>query len=151
MDEKHFFFMEVAFKEAQKAFTKNEVPVGAVAVSNNKIISKAHNNTEKSQFFFGHAEFLVLMKINKKLKTYRMNDISIYITLEPCIMCIGALIQSRIQKVYYSVSSTKFLFTRNFFLFVHKKFYHHKFIKLGLFENENQKILKSFFDNLRKK
>ncbi|MGE9276312.1 MAG: nucleoside deaminase [Candidatus Phytoplasma pruni] len=152
IEEKHFVFMKEAFKEAKKAFLKDEVPVGAVAIMNDKIISRAHNNIEKSQLFYGHAEFLLLMKLNKKLKTYRMDEVIIYITLAPCLMCAGALIQSRIQTIYYSAFNPKSYFFKKFFVLLEeKKHKQNNFIKLELLEKENEHILKKFFYNLRKK
>jgi tRNA(Arg) A34 adenosine deaminase TadA len=141
--------MKEAFKEAKKSFLKDEVPVGAVAVINDKIISRAHNNIEKSQLFYGHAEFLLLMKLNKKLKTYRMYEATIYITLEPCLMCAGALIQSRIKTIYYSAFNPKSFFLKKLFVISEEK--KNNFIKLELFEKESEHILKKFFLNLRNK
>ncbi|WP_341266565.1 nucleoside deaminase [Candidatus Phytoplasma fraxini] len=152
MEEKQFFFIKEAFKEAQKAFLKGEVPVGAVAVLDNKIIARAHNNVEKKKIFFGHAEFLVLQKLNKKFKNYRFNDIIIYTTLEPCIMCMGALIAVRIKKIYYSANNIRFGLCNNLSLF--KKdinFFSKISCKINFLEKESEFILKKFFSNLRKK
>ncbi|WP_323847715.1 MAG: nucleoside deaminase [Phytoplasma sp.] len=152
MEEKQFFFIKEAFKEAQKAFLKGEVPVGAVAVLDNKIIARAHNNVEKKKIFFGHAEFLVLKKLNKKFQNYRFNDIMIYTTLEPCIMCMGALIAVRIKKIYYSANNIRFGLCNNYSLFQENiKFFSKISCKFNFLEKESENILKKFFANLRKK
>ncbi|MDV3166160.1 MAG: nucleoside deaminase ['Waltheria sp.' little leaf phytoplasma] len=151
MKKKHFWFMKEAFQEAQKAFEKGEVPVGAVAVIDDKIVARAHNNTENSQLFFSHAEFLVLIKVNLQLKNYRMNMVDIYVTLEPCMMCFGALIQSRVNKIYYSASNVNFNFYHNFLYIYNNLKYHEKFVKLFIFESESRNILRKFFSNLRHK
>ncbi|WCA22519.1 nucleoside deaminase [Candidatus Phytoplasma oryzae] len=148
---KHFFFMKEAFKEAKKAFYKNEVPIGAIAVWKDKIIARAHNNIEKKKIFFAHAEFLVLHKLNNKLnkknQNYKFQDIIIYTTLEPCIMCMGALIQTRIRKLYYSADNFK-----SGFLYNNISNIPHKIsIKSGFLSKESSYILKEFFINLRKK
>ncbi|MDO8029989.1 nucleoside deaminase ['Planchonia careya' phytoplasma] len=151
MKKKHFWFMQEAFIEAKKAFEKGEVPVGAVAVIDDKIVARAHNNTENSQLFFSHAEFLVLIEVNRQLRSYRMNIVNIYVTLEPCMMCFGALIQSRVNKIYYSASNINFNFYNNFLYTYNNLKYHEKFVKLFIFESESQNILRKFFANLRYK
>ncbi|EMR14586.1 MAG: nucleoside deaminase [Sweet potato little leaf phytoplasma] len=151
MKKKHFWFMQEAFIEAKKAFEKGEVPVGAVAVIDDKIVARAHNNTENSQLFFSHAEFLVLIEVNRQLRSYRMNMVNIYVTLEPCMMCFGALIQSRVNKIYYSASNINFNFYNNFLYTYNNLKYHEKFVKLFIFESESQNILRKFFANLRYK
>lgn len=151
MEDKQFFFMKEAFKEAEKAFVKGEVPVGSVAVLNNKIIARSHNNVEKKKIFFGHAEFLILKKLNKIFQNYRFNDIIIYTTLEPCIMCMGALIQVRIKKIYYSAPNIRLGLNSNFYL---SKEDNNSFSKISFksnfLEKESEHILKKFFANLRK-
>ncbi|MDV3170786.1 MAG: nucleoside deaminase [Candidatus Phytoplasma stylosanthis] len=153
VDEIHLFFMKEALRQAKKAFSKNEVPVGTVAVLNNKIVARSHNNIEKSKLFFSHAEFLILVKLNKKFKNYKfLNDIIIYTTLEPCMMCTGALIQARVRKIYYSASNKKLGFLSKISFFSQKnKFYSKISFNSGLLENESKFILKKFFLDLRKK
>ena len=99
--------MLLALKEAQKAFEIDEVPVGCVIVLNNKIIAKAHNKKEINNDPCGHAEILAIRKASKKLNNWRLEDCEIYVTIEPCIMCSGAIIQSRIKKVYFGASDNK--------------------------------------------
>ena len=97
-------YIELAIKEAEKAYKKGEVPVGAVIVKDEKIISKAYNTIEKEQNPIKHAEIKAIEKATKKLKNWRLNDCDLYVTLEPCEMCRGAIYLSRIKKTYYILS-----------------------------------------------
>lgn len=99
-------YMEKAIKEAKKAYYKDEVPVGAVIVYNNKIISKAHNLKEKKKNSLFHAEIIAINKACKKMKNWRLDECEIYVTLEPCTMCAGAIVESRIKKVYCAAEKT---------------------------------------------
>lgn len=94
-------FMNVAIKEAKKAFKKDEVPVGAVIVYNNKIIAKAHNIRQKKHSVIGHAEIVAILRAAKKIKDWRLNDCDLYVTLKPCNMCEQIINESRINNVYY--------------------------------------------------
>lgn len=94
-------FLEEAKKEALKALKKNEVPIGAVIVINNKIIARGYNKREKSQNAIKHAEIVAIEKACKKLKSWRLEDACIYVTLEPCPMCAGAIANARIKKLVY--------------------------------------------------
>ena len=98
-------FMGEAIKEAQKAFKRREVPIGAVIVKNGKIIAKAHNTREKTKNALSHAEILAVNNACKKLRNWRLVDCDIFVTLEPCIMCLGALYNARIRKLYYGASN----------------------------------------------
>ncbi len=94
-------FMEAAYKEALKAYKKNEVPVGAVIVRDGKIIARGHNLRESKQNSLAHAEIIAIAKACKKIGFWRLDDVEIYVTLEPCPMCTGAIIQSRIPRLYF--------------------------------------------------
>lgn len=100
-------FMKEALKEAVKAYDKLEVPVGAVIVKDGKIIARAHNVKEEKKDTTKHAEILAISKASKKLESWRLTDCEMYVTLEPCPMCAGALIQSRIKKVYIGTKDPK--------------------------------------------
>ena len=100
-------FMIAAINEAKKAYKKNEIPVGAVIVKDGKIISRAHNMREKKQSSLAHAEILCIEKACKKLNNWRLEGCQMYVTLEPCAMCAGALTQCRIDKVYFGAIDTK--------------------------------------------
>ena len=101
-------YMKIALKEAFKAYKAGDVPVGAVIVKNNKIIAKAHNTKEKNKNAINHAEILVINKACKKLKTWHLNDCILYTTMEPCMMCCGAIIQSRIKEIHYILDNDQF-------------------------------------------
>ena len=101
----HLKFMKEAYKEALKALKYDEVPVGAIIVKDNKIIAKAHNKKESKNLAINHAEIIAITKASKKLNTWHLDDCTMYVTLEPCPMCAGALIQSRIKKVVYGAKS----------------------------------------------
>ena len=99
-------FMEEAFKEAQKALNKDEVPIGAVIVKDGKIVARGRNSREKSQNALKHAEIIAINKACKKLKSWRLDGCEIYVTLEPCPMCAGAIANARISKVVYGAKET---------------------------------------------
>lgn len=100
-------FMRAAIKEALKARAKDEVPVGAVIVLDDKIIARGHNLTENSQLATGHAEIIAIEKACKKLKSWRLDGAEIYVTLEPCAMCAGAIVNARIKKVFFGAYELK--------------------------------------------
>ena len=100
MEKTKEYFMKEALKEAEKAYKKLEVPVGAIIVKDGKIIARAYNQKESKTDTTKHAEILAIQKANKKLKSWRLIDCEMYVTLEPCTMCAGAIIHSRIKKVY---------------------------------------------------
>lgn len=98
--------MEEALKEAQKALKKDEVPIGAVIVKDGKIIARGRNSREKSQNALKHAEIIAINKACKRLKSWRLDGCEIYVTLEPCPMCAGAIANARISKVVYGAKET---------------------------------------------
>ena len=99
--------MKKAYNEALKAYEKLEVPVGAVIVKDGVIVAKAHNLREYKNSSLAHAEILCIEKACKKLKTWRLDDLEMYVTIEPCTMCAGAIIQSRLKKVYIGAKDEK--------------------------------------------
>lgn len=103
-------FMDLALKQALKAYNKEEVPIGAVIIKNGKIISKAYNQKEKKQMTTKHAEIIAIEKACKKLKTWHLDECEIYTTMEPCLMCYGAIEQSRISKINYGLKNMNFGF-----------------------------------------
>ena len=102
------YYMNIAIKEAKKAYKYEEVPVGAVIVKNNKIVAKAYNKKEKTKNVTKHAEIIAISKACKKLKNWRLDDCEIYVTMEPCMMCSGAIEQSRIKKIVYGVKNENY-------------------------------------------
>ena len=106
-------YMTEAIKQEKKAYNKKEVPVGAVIVCNNKIIAKSYNMREKKKNVIKHAEIIAIAKACKKKKTWKLDDCEIYVTMEPCLMCFGAIMQARIKKIYYGIQNEKYgIFTR---------------------------------------
>ena len=148
MEEK---FMKDALKEAKKAYDKLEVPVGAVIVKDGKIIARAHNLKETKFDTTKHAEILAIQKASKKLNSWRLIDCEMYVTLEPCSMCAGALINSRIKKVYIGASDQKTGAVGSVFNLLEDYTFNHKVeYKKGVLQDECESILKEFFKELRK-
>lgn len=144
-------FMKEALKEAQKAYDKLEVPVGVVIVKNGKIIARAHNLKETKCDTTNHAEILAIRKASKKLGTWRLNDCEMYVTLEPCTMCAGALIQSRISKVYIGTMDYKTGACGSVLNVLQDYKFNHKVdIETGILKDECEEILQKFFKELRK-
>lgn len=144
-------YMKIALNEAKKAYNKLEVPVGAIIVKDGKIIAKAYNEKEKRKDTTKHAEILAIQKASKKLKTWRLYDCDMYVTLEPCSMCAGALIQARIRKVYIGTMDEKTGACGSVLnLLEDFKFNHKVEVQYGICKNDCEKILKDFFKNLRK-
>lgn len=144
-------YMKLALKEAKKAYNRLEVPVGAIIVKNGEIISKAYNEKEGKKDCTKHAEILAIQRACKKLNSWRLCDCEIYVTLEPCSMCAGALIQSRIHKVYIGAMDEKTGSCGSVFnLLKDYKFNHDVEIEYGICKKECEDILKEFFKNLRK-
>ena len=145
------FFMKQAIKEAHKAYKKLEVPVGAVIVKDGKIIARAHNQKETKTDTTKHAEILAIQKASKKLKSWRLIDCELYVTLEPCTMCAGAIINSRIKKVYIGASDEKTGAVGSVLnLFDDYTFNHKVESEKGILKTECEDILKTFFKELRK-
>lgn len=143
-------FMKEALKEAKKAYNKLEVPVGVVIVKNNQIIARAHNIKEQKQDTTKHAEILAIQKASKKLGNWRLTNCEMYVTLEPCSMCAGALINSRIKKVYIGTSDAKTGACGSVLnLLKDYKFNHNVEIETGILQQECETMLKEFFKELR--
>lgn len=148
MEEK---FMKAALKEAKKAYDKLEVPVGAVIVKDGKIIARAHNLKETKFDTTKHAEILAIQKASKKLNSWRLLDCEMYVTLEPCSMCAGALINSRIKKIYIGASDEKTGAVGSVFNLLDDYTFNHKVeYEKGVLQDECESILKDFFKKLRK-
>ncbi len=136
--------MEFAIKFATKS--KCEVPVGAVVVKEGKVISYAHNTNTKTKISTNHAEIIAINKACKKLKTNKLVDCDIYITKEPCLMCMGAIINSRIKNVYFGCYDLRFEVVNKLPNFT---FNHNVNIVGGIMEEECSQILSKFFKTLR--
>ena len=143
--------MKEALKEAKKAAEKLEVPVGCVIVKDGKIIARAHNQKETKTDTTKHAEIMAIQKASKKLEAWRLLDCELYVTLEPCPMCAGAIINSRIKKVYIGTLDEKTGAAGSVLnLFEDYKFNHKVEVEKGIMQEECEKVLKDFFKKLRK-
>ena len=145
-------FMQIALKEAKKAYEKDEVPVGAIIVKDGKVISKAHNQKEEKTDTTKHAEILAIQKASKKLRAWRLEDCTMYVTLEPCTMCIGAAINARIKRLVYGASDEKTGACGSVLNIPEEyKFNHIVEIERNVEEEKCKEILQTFFKELRKR
>lgn len=143
-------FMKEAIKEAKKAAEKLEVPVGCVIVKDGKVIAKAHNQKETKADTTKHAEIIAIQRASKKLKAWRLLDCEMYVTLEPCSMCAGAIIQSRIKKIYIGTMDAKTGACGSVLNLLQDYPFNHKVeVETGLEKEECEDILKNFFKQLR--
>lgn len=147
----HEYFMGEALIEAKKAYKKAETPIGCVITKENVIIARGHNDKEQKQDPTHHAEMIAIRKACKKLGSWRLNECTMYVTLEPCPMCAGALIQARLQKVYIGTPDPKAGAVGSVInLLEIEKFNHKVEVAYGILGNECSQILKDFFKELRK-
>jgi len=143
-------YMSLAIQEAKKAFASNEVPVGAIIVQEDKIIGKGRNRVIANQNVTSHAEIEAIIDASKKVQNYRLNKSIIYVSLEPCHMCVKAIIDARIDEIVFAAPEPKTgsIISIDNFLdripFNHKVSYRH-----GLMKEESSKLLKDFFKNRR--
>lgn len=152
LNENHEKYMKAAIKEAIKARDVDEVPIGAVVVYHDKIIARGHNIRESRQCSTAHAEIIAIEKACKKLGTWRLEDCVLYVTLEPCPMCSGAILQSRIKQVVYGAKDPKGgCIESNMKMYEVPGFNHYPETMSGLLENECAKLLKDFFKEKRNK
>ena len=147
--EQDIYFMQQALKCAEKAQEKDEVPIGAVIVKDNKIIAKGYNKSISLKDTTAHAEIIAIRKACKRLNNYRLNDCSIYVTIEPCSMCMGALILARIKNLYFGAKDIK-AGACGSILDISKAKTNHKIkIYSGLLGQDCARIIKEFFKNKR--
>ena len=143
-------FMDIAYQQALLAFKEDEVPVGCVVVKDNKVISKAHNKKEKNNCAISHAEIECIKKATKKLNNWNLKGCELYVTLEPCMMCTGAIIQSRIDKVVFACKDPKGgSIVSNIKLRRVKNINHYPDYEYGCMQEECSNLLKQFFKNKR--
>lgn len=143
-------FMQEALREAKKAYKKLEIPVGAVIVKNGEIIAKAYNIKEEKKDTTKHAEILAIQRASKKLGTWRLNECEMYVTLEPCPMCAGAIIQARLKKIYIGTMDEKTGACGSVLnLLEDYKFNHTVEVERGIMQQECESMLKEFFVQLR--
>ncbi|WP_314046485.1 tRNA adenosine(34) deaminase TadA [uncultured Granulicatella sp.] len=146
------FFMREALKEAQKAYDQEEVPIGAVVVLNGEIIGRGHNLREKEQDATLHAEIKAIRQANQHLGSWRLEDCELFVTLEPCPMCSGAMILARMKRVVFGAFDPKAGTAGTFMnLLQDSRFNHQVEVEQGVLEEECQEILRSFFKGLRER
>lgn len=151
MENEEILFMKEALKEAELALKENEVPVGAVVVRNNEVIAKAHNRREKDLDISSHAEINALKLAAAKLGRWDLSDCSLYVTLEPCLMCAGAILQARVRFVCFGALDEKAgAVVSNYHVFDSKNEYTPPLIDKNILNNECEEILKTFFSQRRK-
>ena len=144
-------FMKLALSQASRAMKLDEVPIGAVIVQNGKVLAKAYNTRNKSQNAINHAEILAISKACRKLKSWRLDDCDIYVTLEPCPMCAGAILNARIKNLYFGAydktSKTNLLES----IMKDDRLNHKTEVFGGIMQDECSKLLSQFFAGKRKK
>lgn len=152
MEQMDEIFMREAINEAKKAEQMQEVPIGAIIALNGEIIARAHNLRESNQNAIAHAELLAIDQACKKLGTWRLEDAVLYVTLEPCPMCAGAIILSRVKRVVYGAKDPKGGCAGTFMnLLQDGRFNHQSEVVTGVLEEECGELLSAFFRQLREK
>lgn len=144
--------MKMAIEEAKKAGDIGEVPIGAVIVKNDEIIARAHNLRESKKDPTAHAEYLAIQKASKFLNSWRLEECQLYVTLEPCVMCAGAIVMSRIPQVIYGAKDPKGGCAGSLMdLLQEPRFNHRAQVERGVMEEACSQLLTEFFKNIRKK
>lgn len=147
MDEK---YMALALEEAMKAYELDEVPIGAIAVIGDEVIPRAHNLKESNHDATHHAELLLLQTCAQILGRWRLTDVTIYVNIEPCIMCMGALSHARIKRLVYGARDPKFGAADSLYQVSRDQRLNHQFeVEEGVLAEESSQIMKQFFRNKR--
>lgn len=139
------YFMRQAMNEAHKAYELGEIPVGAVVVCKNQIIARGHNHTEKLNDVTAHAEMIAITAASNYLQNKYLNDCTLFVTLEPCLMCAGALAWAQLGKLVYAASDDRKGYSTLEQAILHPK----TKVAQGILEKESQQLLKAFFNSLR--
>lgn len=143
-------FMQVALEEARTAFQKGEVPVGAVIIKEDKVIAKAHNMVESLNDATAHAEILAIREAGKELKGWRLEDCTMVVTLEPCSMCAGAMVEARLKKLVVGAFDFKAGAAGSLYNIVQDKRLNHRLeVVYGVLQDECSELLREFFRNKR--
>ena len=146
------YFMNLALKEAKKARDLGEVPIGSVIVRDEKVIARGYNKRELLKNPLAHAEIIALNSASEKLDSWRLIDCTIYVTIEPCIMCAGAIVNSRIKRLVIGAMDPKMGACGSVLDLVrNEKLNHRVDLSTGVLEYESSKIMKDFFKDLRRK
>lgn len=148
--DKKINYMNEALKEAQKAYSIYEVPIGAIVVYKDKIIGRGHNLVETTKDPLAHAELIAIKEASEYLDSWRLIDCELFVTLEPCAMCAGAIVNSRIKKVYIAAMDEKRGCCGSNINILQKKFLNHNVdLEIGILHDECSMILSNFFKELR--
>jgi len=148
--EKIYRFMYAALQDAEIALAENEVPVGAVVVKEDKIIGRGYNQVERLKDATAHAEMIALTAASNHLQNWRLEGCSIFVTLEPCTMCTGAMLASRIDELYFATYDPKFGACGSLYNLAEDAKTNHKIkIYSGIYAEESKKLVKQFFAQLR--
>jgi len=149
-DELKYQFMSEALKEASKAFEHNEVPIGAVVVHENKIIGRGHNQVEGLKDSTAHAEIIAITAAENYVNDWRLTGCDIFVTVEPCIMCVGAILSARIKNIYFGVFDPKFGACGSLYNIPHEGKMNHKAkVSSGLMADECSTLIQTFFKQKR--
>ena len=143
-------WMSLALEQARKAKEEGEVPVGAILVKDSLIIARAHNQPISTNDATAHAEIQLIRSAGEKLKNYRLNGTSLYVTLEPCAMCLGAIMHARIERIIFGAHDPKTGVCGSSDNLMDAKYFNHKInLVSGVLENESKQLLKNFFISRR--
>ena len=146
------YFMQQALREAELAFEEDEVPIGAVAVFKNQIIGRGHNRTEHLQDPTAHAEIIAITAAANALGSWRLEGVTVYTTIEPCIMCAGALVLARVHKIVFGARDEKFGGCGSIFNLVQEDRLNHKIeVVEGIMQTQATGLMKEFFSKQREK
>jgi tRNA(adenine34) deaminase len=149
--EDSYKFMYTALQEAENALFEDEVPVGAVVVLKNRIIGRGYNQTEKLKDATAHAEMIAITAASNNIGNWRLSECDIYVTLEPCIMCTGALLSSRVKNLFFGAFDPKFGACGSLYNLASEGKYNHKInVISGIYSTESENLLRSFFAKKRK-
>jgi tRNA(adenine34) deaminase len=150
--ENNYKFMYAALQEAEEALSKEEIPIGAVIVHNERIIGRGHNQVELLRDPTAHAEMIAVTAAATHLNSWRLNDCDIYVTLEPCIMCTGALLAARVKNVFFAAFDPKYGACGSLYNLAEEGKYNHRLnLFSGIYSSESEKLLKEFFGSIRLK
>ncbi|MEJ2195897.1 MAG: tRNA adenosine(34) deaminase TadA [Ignavibacteriaceae bacterium] len=148
--EQTYRFMYAALQEAEKALVEDEVPVGAVVIKNNKIIGRGYNQVERLKDATAHAEMIAITAAANHLDNWRLEGCSLYVTLEPCVMCTGAMLASRINELYFATNDTKYGACGSLYNLAEDGKTNHKLkVYSGIYTEESQRLLTQFFASIR--
>ncbi len=146
------YFMGLALEQARLAFEAGEVPIGAVAVMNNEVIAQTYNQVEENQLATSHAELLIINKVSKIISNWRLEDIEIYVTKEPCAMCAGALVNARVKRVIYGMSDPRSGGTGSALdITGFPGMLHNVIVQREVLDSECKELIQKFFKQVRKR